>query len=64
MIEETSLELQKYKVRSCRPETVDSEAVFQTTEKNPVSSKQRVSGEFVITQSSVIGHFHDFSKNI
>ena len=43
---------------------MDSKAVFQAKEVNPVSSTWRVSGEFGISHSSVVHHLHDLGKSI
>ena len=50
--------------KSDRPKIVDSEAILQTIEANPVSSTRRVSGELSLSQSSVVFHIHDLSKYI
>ena len=41
------------------PTIVDSDAVFEATETNPMSSTGSVSGEFDILQSSIVCHFYD-----
>ena len=41
---------------------VNSEAMLQTMEANTLSSAGRVSGELVISQSSVVHHLHDFDN--
>ena len=46
------------------PYTMDSKAILQAIEANPVSSTQRVSGKLRISQSSVVHHLHDLSKSI
>ena len=46
-----------------KSKTMDSEAVFQATEANQMSSIQRVSGEVGISQSSVIRHLHDLDNS-
>ena len=50
--------------RSGKPKTVDSEALLQTMEANPVGNTRRVSGEFSISLSSVVHHLHNLSKSI
>ena len=42
---------------------MDSEAVFQVVEANPVSSNWRVSGEYSILLSIVVRHFHNLNKS-
>ena len=44
--------------RSSRPRTVNSEAVLQAIDANSASSTRRVSGEFSISQSSVVCQLH------
>ena len=53
-----------YQVKLGGSKTVDSEIVFQAIEANLVSNTRRVSGELSISQSSVVHHLHDFSKNL
>ena len=48
--------------RSGRPETRNSEAVFQAIESNLASNTRRVSGKLAISQSSVVHHLHDLNK--
>ena len=50
--------------RSGKPKSVDSNAVLQAIEANLASSSWRVSGKLDTSQSSVVCHLHDFSKNI
>ena len=50
--------------RSGRRKTVDTETVLQAIEANPASNPPRVSGNHVISQSCVVGFFHDLSKRI
>ena len=45
-----------------RPKTVNSVAVLQALKANPMSSTQRVSLEFGISQSSVVCHHHELGK--
>ena len=47
--------------RSGRPKTVNSEAVLQTIEANPVCLTLRESGELYISQYRVVGHFYYLS---
>ena len=47
-----------------RPKTMDSKAMLQARETNPVSSTLRVSGALGISQSSVVCSQHDLSKSI
>ena len=42
-----------YQARAGRPKTMDSKAVFQTIEANPVSSTLRVSSKLSISQYSM-----------
>ena len=49
---------------SGKPKALNSNAVFQATEANPVSSTQRVSGEQIISLSIVACHIPDLFKNI
>ena len=46
-----------------KPKIIDCKAMLSAVEVNPVISTQRVSGEFGILQSSVVHHFHDYSKS-
>ena len=43
---------------------MDSKAVLQAMEANPLSSIWRVSGELSLSQSSVVYHLHDLGKSI
>ena len=47
---------------SVRPKAMDSEAVLKAIEANLASSAWRVSGEFSISQSSVLHHLHILCK--
>ena len=46
-------------VRSVRPKTLDSEAVFQAIEVNLASNPWRVSDKLGFSQTSVVGRLHD-----
>ena len=48
---------------SGRPERVNSEAVFQAIETNPVSNTVRVSDEVGISKFSVVCNRHDLGKS-
>ena len=48
---------------SGRPKMMVSKAWLQAIEANPASNIWRVSGELGISQSSMVHHFHDLSKN-
>ena len=48
--------------KSGRPKTVDSDAVLQSIEANPMSSTGRVSGEIGISLSREVRHLHDLGK--
>ena len=48
--------------RSGRLKTVDSEAVLQAIEANPICSTQSVPGEYAVLQISVVCNFYDLSK--
>ena len=50
--------------RSSWPKAIDSKAVLQAIEATPASSTQEVSSKLGISQSSVVGHFHNLSKSI
>ena len=50
--------------RSFRLKSMNSEAVLQAIEANPVSITWRVSGELDISQSSVVRHDHVLGKSI
>ena len=43
---------------------MDSEAVQQVIDINPVSSTQKVSGKLGISQSSMVCHFYNQGKSI
>ena len=43
---------------------LDSEAVLQAIDTNPVSRTPRVSGELGISQSIMVSHFHELGKTI
>ena len=45
-------------------DAVDSEAVPQALEANPVSDNQRVSSELRISQFSVVHYFQNFGKSM
>ena len=51
------------KARLDKPKTMDSEAVLQVIEPNPVSSTRRVSGELCISLFSVVHYIHDLGKS-
>ena len=48
--------------RSGWPKTMDSKAMIQAIEANPVSSTWRVSSEFSISQTSVVHYFYVFNQ--
>ena len=50
--------------RSGRSKTLDSKAILQAIEANPMNSTQRVSGELSISQPSIVHHLYHLSKNI
>ena len=50
--------------RSNKPKSMNAEVMLQTIDAKPASSTWRVSGELVISQSSVVRHLHDFGKII
>ena len=44
--------------------SMDSDTMLQAIKANPASSTRRITGKLCISQSSVVHHFHNFSKNI
>ena len=64
MVEEILLRLQDDSVNSSWSKTVDSKAMLQTIDANPMSSIRRVSGEFGISQSNVVHHLHELCKGV
>ena len=52
------------RTRSGKPKTMDFKAVLQAIEANPMRMSWRISGEFGITQSSVVRNLYNLSKTI
>ena len=48
-------------VRLDRPKIMDSKAVLQAKEANPVSNTRKISGELVISQTSVVHYLHEIN---